>query len=66
MRKSTLAVGLAALLLWAATAALTLTYDSGDGSPVGQGLVMLLAVILTVAFINGFLADRRSSGRSRR
>lgn len=65
MRKSTLALGLAALLLWLATAALSITYDTGDGSPVGQGLVMVLAIILTIAFISGITAHRRTSGRGR-
>lgn len=54
-------LGLAALLLWVATAVLTVTYD-GNGSPVGQGIVMLLAIIATIGFIS--TAGRSHKGRS--
>ena len=45
-------LGLAAVILWGATLVLTLAYN-GNGSPVGQGLVMLLAIVVTLG-----LADR--------
>jgi hypothetical protein len=62
MRMPTLWLGLAALLLWVATAVLTVRYD-GNGSPVGQGLVTLLAIIATIGFIS--TARRSLKGRSR-
>lgn len=58
MRKPILWLSLAALVLWAAVLVLTVTFD-GNGSPVGQGLVMLLAIVVTIA-----LADRIRRSRS--
>ncbi len=57
-------VGLAALLLWVATALLTVTYD-GNGSPVGQGLVMLLAIVATIGFISTARQSPGAAGERR-
>jgi hypothetical protein len=60
MSRTGYVIGAVAALLWIAVVVLGFIY-SGDGAPIGIGLLMLLAIVTTLLF-----ADRYRSGRSSR
>ena len=62
MQNPVLWLGVAALALWVATAVLAVAYD-GDGSPVGEGLALLSAIVVTLFFGNAWRRRRGSSSR---